>query len=91
MVKPDNIVKSPISDGFEKSSRSRRGLFRFVRRTYVRRSKHEMKRNADIGLFAEPSKFIISGELYQLATIKSGDGGRHQGNCKNRNIDQSAG
>ena len=47
-----------ISDGFVKSSRSRRALFRFVRRTYVRRSKHEMKRNADIGLFTESSELM---------------------------------
>jgi hypothetical protein len=26
-----------------------------MRRTYVRRSEHEMKRNAEIGLFTKPS------------------------------------
>jgi hypothetical protein len=28
-----------------------------MRRTYVRRSEHEMKRNAKIGLFTKPSDF----------------------------------
>jgi hypothetical protein len=32
-----------------------------VRRTYVRRSDFEMQRNAEIGLFAEPSFFNFSG------------------------------
>jgi len=29
-----------------------------MRRTYVRRSEHEMKRNAEIGLFTKPSKLL---------------------------------
>ena len=32
--------------------------FRGMRRTYVRRSEHEMKRNAEIGLFTKSSKLI---------------------------------
>jgi len=43
------------SDGKVKSSSSRRREFRGMRRTYVRRSEHEMKRNAEIGLFTKPS------------------------------------
>jgi len=37
---------------------SRRREFRGMRRTYVRRSEHEMKRNAEIGLFTKPSKIM---------------------------------
>jgi hypothetical protein len=47
------------SDGFEKSSSSRRANLSGVRRTLVRRSDFEMQRNAEIGLFAEPSKLIF--------------------------------
>jgi len=38
-----------------KADKIRARFFCFVRRTFVRRSKYEMKRNADIGLFTEPS------------------------------------
>jgi hypothetical protein len=38
----------------------RRREFLGMRRTYVRRSEHEMKRNAEIGLFTKPSKLIES-------------------------------
>jgi hypothetical protein len=51
----DEFVKSQNWDGKVKSSSSRRREFRRMRRTYVRRSEHEMKRNAEIGLFAKPS------------------------------------
>ena len=50
------IYATAIVDGKVKSSSSRRREFRGMRRTYVRRSEHEMKRNAEIGLFTKPSK-----------------------------------
>jgi len=51
----DELVKNQNWDGMVKSSSSRRREFRGMRRTYVRRSEHEMKRNAEIGLFTKPS------------------------------------
>jgi hypothetical protein len=51
----DELVKSQNYDGFVISSSSRRREFRGIRRTYVRRSEHEMKRNAEIGLITKPS------------------------------------
>ena len=45
-------------DGKVKRSSSRRREFRWMRRTYVRRSEHEMKRNAEIGLFTKPLKIV---------------------------------
>jgi len=41
-----------------KSSSSRRREFCGMKSTYVRRSEHEMKRNAEIGLFTKPSNLI---------------------------------
>ena len=46
-------------DGKVKSSSSRRREFCGMRRTDVRRSEHEMKRNAKIGLFILPSNFYF--------------------------------
>jgi len=43
---------------WNEASSSRRREFRGMRRTYVRRSEHEMKRNAEIGLFTKPSKIM---------------------------------
>jgi hypothetical protein len=54
-IKYDELVKSHNRDGKIKSSSSRGREFRGMRRTYVRRSEHEMKRNAEIGLFTKPS------------------------------------
>jgi hypothetical protein len=51
----DKSVKSQNLDGNVKGSSSRRREFRGMRRTFVRRSEHEMKRNAEIGLFTKPS------------------------------------
>jgi hypothetical protein len=42
-----------------KCSGSRRREFRGMRSAYLRLSKHEMKRNAKIGLFTKPSKIEI--------------------------------
>jgi hypothetical protein len=56
MLKFDEPVKSQNPDGFEKSSSSRRANLSGVRHTTVLRD-FEMQRNAEIGLFAEPSKF----------------------------------
>ena len=57
-LKLDELVKSQNLDGKVKSSSSRRCEFCGMRRTYVRRSEHEMKRNAEIGLFTKPSNLI---------------------------------
>jgi DNA-directed RNA polymerase subunit RPC12/RpoP len=54
-VNIDEPVKSKNPDGFEKSAKLRRANLSGVRRTYLRRSDFEMQRNAEIGLFAEPS------------------------------------
>jgi hypothetical protein len=54
--KNNELVKSQKRDGNVKSSSSRRREFRGMRRTYVRRSEHGMKRKAEIGLFTLPSK-----------------------------------
>jgi hypothetical protein len=51
----DELVKSKNYDGFVKSSSSRRRELLGIRRTYVRRSEHEMKRNAGIGFFTKSS------------------------------------
>jgi hypothetical protein len=51
----NELVKSQNWDGKVKSSSSRRREFRGMRRTYVRRSEHEMKCNAEIGLFTKQS------------------------------------
>ncbi len=51
----DSFVKSQNLDGKVKNSSSRRREFRRTRCTYVHRSEHEMKRNAEIGLFTKPS------------------------------------
>jgi len=51
----DEFVESQNWDGKEKSLSSRHREFRGIRSTYVRRSEHEMKRNAEIGLFTLPS------------------------------------
>jgi hypothetical protein len=51
----DEGVKSQNPDGFEKSAKLRRANLSGVRCTYLRRSDFEMQRNAEIGLFAEPS------------------------------------
>ena len=51
----DEIVKNHRQDGKVKSSSSRRREFRGMRRTDVRRSEHQIKRNAEIGLFTKPS------------------------------------
>ena len=61
--KDDKLVKSQNWDGNVKSSSSRRREFRGMRRTYVRRSEHEMKRNAEIGLFTKPSNFYFKQHL----------------------------
>jgi len=50
----DKLVKRRNCDGEVKSSSSRRREFRRMRRTFVRRSEHEMMRNAEIGLFTKP-------------------------------------
>jgi hypothetical protein len=49
------LVKIQNRDGKVKSSSSRGREFRGMRHTNVRRSEHEMKRNAEIGLFTKPS------------------------------------
>ena len=55
----DELVKRQKQDGKVKSYSSRRREFCGMRRTHVRRSEHEMKRNAEIGRFTLPS-FIES-------------------------------
>jgi hypothetical protein len=55
----DKLLKSQNLDGKVKSSSSRRREFCGMRRTDVRRSEHEMKRNAEIGLFTKPSTLIL--------------------------------
>jgi hypothetical protein len=40
--------------------------FRGMRRTCVRRSEHEMKRNAEIGLFTKPTTLMIIKLFVQL-------------------------
>jgi hypothetical protein len=52
----DESEKSQNPDGFEKSAKFKARKSRGVRRTTVRRSDFEMQRNAEIGLFAEPSQ-----------------------------------
>ena len=49
-----SFVKNQNSDGKVKNPSSRRRKFRGMRRTYVCRSEHEMKRNAEMGLFTKP-------------------------------------
>jgi hypothetical protein len=48
------FIKNKNVDGKVKTPSSRRREFRGMMRTYVRRSEHEMKRNAEIGLFTKP-------------------------------------
>ena len=55
-IKIDELVKSQAWDGKVKSSSSWRRDFREMRRSYVRCSEREMKRNAEIGLFTKPSR-----------------------------------
>jgi hypothetical protein len=55
----DELVKRQKQDGKVKSLSSRRREFCGMRRSYVRRNEHEMKRNAEIGRFTLPS-FIES-------------------------------
>ena len=48
-----------------------------MRRTYVRRSEHDMKRNAEIGLFTKPSTllsviFQVYGIWYRLILDSAG-------------------
>ena len=47
--------KKSKSDGFEKSSNSRRTNFAIMRRTNRTLNGCEMQCNAEVGLFAEPS------------------------------------
>jgi hypothetical protein len=56
-TKLDEAVKSQNPDGFAKSPSLRRANLSGVRRNNVRRSDFEMRRNAEIGLFAKPSNF----------------------------------
>ena len=49
-------IKNRDSEGFEKSAQFKARKSRGVRHTPVRRSDFEMQRNAEIGLFAEPSR-----------------------------------
>jgi hypothetical protein len=64
----------------DKSSSSRRANLSGVKRTYVRRSGFEMQRNAESGLFAEPSNigWLEAWALWLLApepvTQKEGGG-----------------
>ena len=57
------LVKSQNWNGKVKSSSSRRREFRGMMGTYVRRSEHEMKRNAEIGIFTKPS-ILLANNLY---------------------------
>jgi hypothetical protein len=52
-----NRKKVKIQTLSKKAPISRRANLSGVRRTYLRRSDFEMRRNAEIGLFAEPSWF----------------------------------
>ena len=53
--------KKSKSDGFEKSSNSRRTNFAIMRRTYRTFNGCEMQCNAEVGLFTKPSRFRVQG------------------------------
>jgi len=54
-IKLNELAESQYCGGKVKSSSSGRREFRGKRRSDVRRSEHEIKRNAKTGLFAKPS------------------------------------
>jgi len=56
--KKANVGQMPTIDGKVKSSSSRRREFRRMRRNYVCRSEHEMRRNAEIRLFTKQSNML---------------------------------
>jgi hypothetical protein len=66
----DELAKSQNRDGKAKSSSSRRREFCRMRRTDVRRSEHEMKRNAEIGIFTKPS-LVFSKNQRCIGTAKA--------------------